>query len=1336
MMVLSLSLLTATQAPAGSIFREVYTGLDNSGIAGTSVSSLTSDPSFPNSPDATLSSELVQDTFEFPSLFVSNYGDQSEGFLSAPQTGNYVFWIASDDDSQLLLSTDANPAHAVVIASVTGYTGKDQWNKYSSQQSVPISLVQGSSYYLKVLHKQGGGGDNLAIGWQKPDGTLEKPMATLYYEPYSTTNTLPIITQSPQDASVLDGQLVSFSVDVAPAAQPLTYQWYRGASPIPGANLPGLTFRASLADNSMGYSVHVGSATSTAATLSVSPTTAPASVVSAYTLGYDNLVQITYSEQVTPQSATNLANYGLSGGISVQKATLDASGTVVTLFTSHFNVQNSYTLTISGVSDYATSPNLLNTTVQVGAVPGLITRKYFLNLSGTAVANLTNSPAYPNNYDILEYTNLFEGRINWATTYGSLLQGWVVPDTTGDYSFAISSDDNSALYLSTDANPANLRATPIAFVSNYTASRTYNTLAGQQTTTPIHLIANQKYYIQALQKQDSGNDNLAVAWQLGGGSIGDGTAPIDGQSLIPWYDANVPLAFTNQPANLTVLQSRPVTLSIGVKGVPIYTGIQWFRNGNPIAGANGLTYSVPHAALLDNNANFYAVVSNLAYTIQSTTAQLTVLTDTVPPQVTLVTTAVGANVQVAYNEFVDPATATNLSNYAISGITFTNAILQGDGMTVVLGLTGSLPANFTISISNVKDWAGNTISPNPSVVTGYTTGLAPGMISYWPMNLVQGTKTPDIISGYDLTLQNMTATNLVAGKYGNSLYFSTSDKSLLIHTFTTNDALPIYKYPNFTVSAWVNGPVQTDHRIYAESSTLGNNNPMFSLGTDTTGATGNFDTYIRNNSNTTDGNHHQHGIVLDNTWHHFCFVMQSNTTPKALVYIDGKLSSANPAPIWPLSVNNLTIGAIVRSSAAAWYTGLIDDVAVWNRSLAADEVQFLFNKGTPVPPPKPLPLTINSFKSDLPAIVQGDSVTLRWDVTKDATSVQLLPVGDVTAYTAVGVGSYTVNPAYSTTYTLIVQRSGQSVTNTLNVAVIGGVASGWTLLDNFDRYNTGPLPAPWSYSGGTTVVNVNGNRMLKTGGGGDSLASLPLGGLSVLEGQQATLFARFWLAQAMPAGAVFQMLGLTDRGIRFWSDMNPDFGPDVIFQNPNGDLQVGTRNGYQAPIELATFSLQPQTAYNIWIDVTNVPFATGPDIFSIYIAQEGSATRTLLFQDYASDRNQNDTGVLGPTGSKLIYLQAGGNDANALVYLDDFYLSKTGLNTTVPLPFGPTTPLTSTPITLTANLVGNQIVVHYASGTLQSAASPAGPWTNVTGANPPAYTGPLTGTQLFFRCKQ
>lgn len=126
--------------------------------------------------------------FETTGNLGDNYGQRIRGYVCPPITGNYIFWIASDDNSQLWLSNDTTASGKLLIASVPGYTSSRQWTKYSSQQSVPISLTAGRQYYIEALHKEGKQGDNLAVGWQLPNGTMERPVPGSRLSPYEVIN--------------------------------------------------------------------------------------------------------------------------------------------------------------------------------------------------------------------------------------------------------------------------------------------------------------------------------------------------------------------------------------------------------------------------------------------------------------------------------------------------------------------------------------------------------------------------------------------------------------------------------------------------------------------------------------------------------------------------------------------------------------------------------------------------------------------------------------------------------------------------------------------------------------------------------------------------------------------------------------------------------------------------------------------------------------------------------------------------------------------------------------------------------------------------------------------
>ncbi|MFK8017293.1 MAG: PA14 domain-containing protein, partial [Gammaproteobacteria bacterium] len=149
---------------SGGIWREMYTG-----IAGNAVADLLGAADYPNNPAV----EEQMALFEGPIDVADAYGTRMRGIFYAPQSGSYTFWVSSDDESVLNLSSNAQPANKETIAFVPVWTSPREWNKFPEQQSAAIDLEEGRPYYLEVLQKEGAGGDNVAVAWQRPDdGTI------------------------------------------------------------------------------------------------------------------------------------------------------------------------------------------------------------------------------------------------------------------------------------------------------------------------------------------------------------------------------------------------------------------------------------------------------------------------------------------------------------------------------------------------------------------------------------------------------------------------------------------------------------------------------------------------------------------------------------------------------------------------------------------------------------------------------------------------------------------------------------------------------------------------------------------------------------------------------------------------------------------------------------------------------------------------------------------------------------------------------------------------------------------------------------------------------------
>jgi hypothetical protein len=151
------------------------------GISGLSPNNLLADPRYPNSPDGAY---FITDSFR-AKFSGDNYGQRIRGYIVPPVTGNYTFYIASDDGSRLFLSTgtspvNTDPALGNHIAEAPGSCNIDQWDKFPEQTSEAISLTAGSLYYVEVLHKEGGGSDHVSVGWKRPGETTIEVIPVTY----------------------------------------------------------------------------------------------------------------------------------------------------------------------------------------------------------------------------------------------------------------------------------------------------------------------------------------------------------------------------------------------------------------------------------------------------------------------------------------------------------------------------------------------------------------------------------------------------------------------------------------------------------------------------------------------------------------------------------------------------------------------------------------------------------------------------------------------------------------------------------------------------------------------------------------------------------------------------------------------------------------------------------------------------------------------------------------------------------------------------------------------------------------------------------------------------
>lgn len=153
------------------------------------------------------------------------------------------------------------------------------------------------------------------------------------------------------------------------------------------------------------------------------------------------------------------------------------------------------------------------------------------------------------------------------------------------------------------------------------------------------------------------------------------------------------VSITTQPSGTTAFAGESVTFSVGASGSsPVY---QWRRNGSPIAGANGSSYTLAKAATTDDGASFDVVVSNSSGSVTSSAAPLKV-----GPFATTYRAIYGATL----NLFAWPGTKT--------------AVLTGSNT-----LDPTVMRKFITASDNTYNYYAKTVGKEPGVYVNYN-GLA------------------------------------------------------------------------------------------------------------------------------------------------------------------------------------------------------------------------------------------------------------------------------------------------------------------------------------------------------------------------------------------------------------------------------------------------------------------------------------------------------------------------------------------------------------------------------------------------------------------------------------
>lgn len=723
-------------------------------IPGILATDVEADPSYPNNPSQVHYITSMDTREVFPTNTLDNYGARIEGWITPQESGDYEFFLRSDDGGELWLSPDDSESNLRLICEELDccdpFMEPDTGDLATS---LPVKLEAGESYYIMLLYKEGGGGDFAQAAWRKVGDTTPAGMLTPISGSYLSTNADNshnpeiILTGQPVNASGEENGSVNFSVDfTATPDDPVCVQWQKNGVNIPGGT--GASYTIDLltsADNNAKISAVIAVpglfVESEEVTLSVTPDTTVPTLVSAKGIPNEPQVKLTFSERISIASATNRSNYQIThagGTLDVLEISMSAAGDVITLTTEEQTIGTEYTLVLNGLQDRASTPNRLaaDTSVSFNAVG-----HFLQNAQGFVV---WEAEAYDRNLDGL-WVEDFESNATRGEPSGGV--GMLIPNGAGgnesntklEYDIVFTRTGTHILWYRASADSGNDDSMWFHLDGDRPSTRVDGNQASMSgfNGNPYEWNSNPQDGSPPMtfEIDEVGMHTISVARREDGafvdkfiitvdpnfdpedfGPFGPDSTLREGEKA----EGGATATITLNPVDTEGIENTSITLSAAAEVTEgVLTTYQWQRQENgdwvDIDGQTLPDLTIDPLTMDWNGAVVRYSVTTVGDAVISTEATITVIAETEAPSIVTVSgIATTRKVAVLFSEPITAASAEDAGNYSIApgNVAVNSATLLPNKRMVLLD-TGNMSAGtkYTVTANGIADTAA---TPNRS----------------------------------------------------------------------------------------------------------------------------------------------------------------------------------------------------------------------------------------------------------------------------------------------------------------------------------------------------------------------------------------------------------------------------------------------------------------------------------------------------------------------------------------------------------------------------------------------------------------------------------------------